>query len=65
LAPIFCHFGKVETLGKVNEVEDVFLEARATEPDRGPQKIGPHPSVTADGVGDFVDVGACRFAYGR
>ena len=65
LAPICGHFRKVKTLRKVNEVEDVFLEARATKPDRGPQKFGPHARVTADSVRDFLDVSACRFAYGR
>jgi hypothetical protein len=65
LAPICCHFGKVKTLGKVNEVENVFLETRATEPDRGPQKLGPDARVTADGMRDFLNVGARRLAYGR
>jgi hypothetical protein len=64
LAPISCHFGKVKTLRKVNEVENVFLETRATKPDRGPQKIRSHPRVTADSVRDFLNVRACRFAYG-
>jgi len=65
LAPISCHFRKVEVLGKVDEVQYVFLEARATKPDRGPQKFGPHARVTADSVRDLLDVSACRLAYGR
>jgi hypothetical protein len=65
LTPISSHFGKVKGLRKVNEVENIFLKARATKPDRGTQKPGPNARVTADGVGDFLNVGACRLAYGR
>jgi hypothetical protein len=64
LTPISCHFGKVETLGKVNEVENVLLEAGPPKADRGPQKLGPNTRVLADRVGDFLDIGTRRLAYG-
>jgi hypothetical protein len=65
LAPIRSHFGKVKTLGKVNEVKDVLLEARATKADRCPQKFGPNPRIPANSVGNFLNVGPRRFADSR
>ena len=65
LAPVSCHFREVKALRKINEVKNVFLEARSTKPDRGAQKFGSDARVTADGVRDFLNVGTCRLAYGR
>lgn len=65
LTPIRGHFGKVKALRKVNEVEDVLLEARAAKAHRGAQKLGPKTSILADSVGDFLNVGAGRLTDGR
>lgn len=65
LAPISRHFGKVETLGKVDEVEDVLLETRPAKPDRRPQKLGPNASILAHSIRDLLNVGPRRLTNGR
>ncbi len=55
----------MKTLGKVNEVKDVLLEAGPAKADRCAQKLGPNAGVLADGVGDFLNVGSRRLANGR
>jgi hypothetical protein len=65
LAPISGHFGKVKALRKVDEVENILLETRATKPNRRPQESRSNPRVAANSVRDFLNVSARRFADGR
>ena len=46
----------MQALGKVDEVEDVLLEARPAKPDRRAQKLGPDASVLADSIRDLLNV---------
>jgi hypothetical protein len=55
----------VERLAQVDKVEDVLLEARSSEADRGLEKLGTQSGVPADGVGDLIDIGTGSFANGR
>ncbi|BAS84779.1 Os03g0425450, partial [Oryza sativa Japonica Group] len=52
------HLGEAIALADVHQVEDVFLEAGATESHAGVEKLGADPGVLAHGVGDLGDVGA-------
>lgn len=54
----------MQGLAEVDEVEDVLLEARATEADGCAQEFGADARVVADSVGDLVDVGTRRLADG-
>ncbi|KAG5461485.1 MAG: hypothetical protein BJ554DRAFT_6314 [Olpidium bornovanus] len=65
LVPVVGDLAQVELLGEVHEVEDVLLEARASEPDRGLEEAAPDAGVQAAGVGHLVDVRARRLADGR
>ena len=62
LTPVRRDLGQVQALGKVDEVEDVLLEAGAAEADRRAQELGPDARVEADRVCDLVDVRARRLA---
>lgn len=63
--PVGSNLGKVERLAQVDKVEDVLLEARSSEANRGLEELGTQSGVLADGVGDLVDVGTGSFANGR
>lgn len=55
----------MQALRKVDQVEDVLLEARPSESNRALEELGTDTAVEAAGVRDFVDVGAGDFADGR
>lgn len=65
LPPVRSDLGKVQAFGKIDQVEDILLEARSTETDGSFQEFRAHSTVLANGEGDLVDVGASRFADGR
>lgn len=65
LTPVRRDLGEVKALGEINKVENVLLEARAAKADRGLEELGAHARVAADGMGDFVDIGASGLANGR
>lgn len=65
LTPVSSNLGEMQTLAQVHQVQDVLLEARATEADRGLQEFGANPRVLSNRIGDFIDVGTGRFAYCR
>jgi len=52
-------------LAQIYQVEDILLETRPSETDAGTEELGAETRVVADGVGDFVDVGAGGLADGR
>ena len=54
----------METIRKIYEIENIFLETRATESDRSAQKFGPNSRVFSDRMSDFLDVGSRRLANG-
>ena len=64
LMPICRHFWEMETLRKIYEVENIFLETRATESDRSAQKFGSNSRVLSDRMSDFLNVGSRRLANG-
>jgi hypothetical protein len=55
----------MQALAQVNEVKDIFLEARTTETNASLEEFRPDAGVVANGVRNFVDIGACRFTNGR
>ena len=65
LLPVGGYFRKAEVAAKVNQVQDVFLEAGAAETDGGFQEFGPDAAVGADGTGNLFDVGTGLLAKGR
>ena len=60
--PVFGGSMKAEGLAKIDEVQDVLLEAAAAEAGPGLQELGADALVSADDPGDFVHVGASGFA---
>ena len=52
------------TFAQVYQVEDILLETRPSETDTGAKELGAESRVVANGVGDFVDVGAGGLADG-
>ena len=56
--PVSSDLGQVKGLGKVNQVEDILLEARSSETDGSLEELGTDSRVLSDGVGDLVDVGS-------
>lgn len=60
--PVFGDLGEVERLGKVDKVENVLLEARATESNGCLEELGADTGVLADGVGYLVNVGTGSLA---
>jgi thiol-disulfide isomerase/thioredoxin len=55
---VVSDFGEAVVLADVDEVEDVFLEAGATEADTGIEEFRANAGVFPDGVGDFIHVRA-------
>jgi len=55
----------VQALTQVNQVEDIFLEARTAEANRGTKEFIADTRIIADSVGYLVDVGASGLANGR
>lgn len=64
LAPVSGNLGQVQAFAEVDKVENILLETRSTETDRGAQKLVAYTAVVADGVGDLVDVGTGSLADG-
>ena len=52
-------------LAQIYQVENILLETRPSETDASAEELGAEARVVADGVGNFVDVGAGGFADGR
>ena len=52
-------------LAEINEIEDVLLETRSAEADRGFEEFRTDPRIPTDGVRHFVDVRPGRLAEGR
>lgn len=65
LLPVFGDLGQVQLLREVDEVEDVLLEARTTETNRGLQELGTQAGIAAAGIGDLIDIGTGGLANGR
>lgn len=55
----------MERLGQVDQVEDILLETRSTETDRGLQELVTHSGVLSDGKGDLVNGSTSSLANGR
>eukprot|EP00760_Papus_ankaliazontas_P012579 PhM_4_TR15406/c0_g1_i1/m.8621 len=58
LVPVVRHFGQIEALAQIHQVEDIFLETRPAEADRCLQELGAQAAVVANGAAHLVDVGA-------
>lgn len=57
LAPVRSDLRQVEALAEVDQVEDILLEARSTETDRGAEELVANTRIETDSVCDLVDVG--------
>ena len=60
--PVGGGFWEAEGFAEVDEVENVFLEARAAKADRGFEEFGANAGVEADGACDLIDIGSGGFA---
>lgn len=58
LAPVLSDLGKTHSLGKIDQVEHILLEAAATETDTGHQELVTDTGIDTDSAGDLIDVGA-------
>ena len=47
---------------QVDQIQDIFLEARATKPDGRLKEFWTDTAISTDRVCDFVDIGTSRFA---
>ena len=63
--PVVGHILQIETLGDVDEIEQILLETAAAEADGGLQKLGSDARVHADGARHLTHVGAGGLADGR
>ena len=54
--------GNTKMIAQVDQVKDIFLEARATKPDRGLEEFRTDTAISTDRMCDFVDIGTSRFA---
>mmetsp|Transcript_16043 Transcript_16043/g.38286 ORF Transcript_16043/g.38286 Transcript_16043/m.38286 type:complete len:288 (-) Transcript_16043:843-1706(-) len=57
LLPVRSHLRQAERLAQVHQVENVLLEARASEADGCVEELGTDAAVQTDGVRNFLDVG--------
>jgi hypothetical protein len=56
LAPVLSDLGETHGLGKVDEVENILLEAAAPETDTSHQELVTNTGVNTDGLGDLIDI---------
>lgn len=54
----------MELSGEIDEVENVLLETRTAESDRGLEEFGADAGILSAGICDFVYVCACGLADG-
>lgn len=64
LAPVLSDLGKTHGLGKVDEVENILLEAAATETDTSHQELVTNTGVNTDSLGDLIDISTGLLADG-
>jgi hypothetical protein len=64
LLPVVGNLGQAVALADVHQVQDVLLEAGATEPNTGVQELGANPGVLAHGIGHLRHIGAGGLAEG-
>lgn len=64
LAPVLGDLRKTHGLGEVDEVENILLEAAATETDTGHQELVANTGVHTDGLGDLIDISTGLLADG-
>lgn len=65
LAPVLGDLGETHSLGKVDQVENILLEAAATETDTGHQELVTDTGVDTDGAGNLIDISTSLLAHGR
>mmetsp|Transcript_6070 Transcript_6070/g.11072 ORF Transcript_6070/g.11072 Transcript_6070/m.11072 type:complete len:310 (-) Transcript_6070:1243-2172(-) len=65
LVPVLGALIQTVRLTEVDQVKDIFLEARSAESDRGVEEALPDASVHSHGARDLGNVGAGRFAQRR
>jgi hypothetical protein len=64
LAPVLSDLGKTHGLSEVDEVENILLEATATEADTSHQELVTNTGVNTDSTGDLIDISASLLADG-
>lgn len=64
LSPVSRDLGQVQALAQIDQVEDIFLEARSTKANTGLEKFRPDAGVVPNSVGNFVNVRPSGFANG-
>jgi hypothetical protein len=62
LAPVLSDLGKTHGLSKVDEVENILLEATATETNTSHQELVTNTGVNTDSTGNLIDISASLLA---
>ncbi|GJN23258.1 hypothetical protein PR202_gb10892 [Eleusine coracana subsp. coracana] len=64
LLPVVGNLGQAVALTDVHQVQDILLEAGATETNTGVQELGANPGVLAHGISHFRYIGTSGLAEG-
>jgi hypothetical protein len=64
LSPVLGNLGKTHSLSKVDKVENILLEATATETDTSHQELVTNTGVNTNGTGNLVNIGTSLLANG-
>jgi hypothetical protein len=64
LAPVLGNLGKTHGLSEVDKVENILLEAAATETNTSHQELVTDTGVNTDGLGDLIDISTGLLADG-
>lgn len=65
LAPVLGDLWETHSLGKIDKVEDILLEAAATETDTSHQELVTNTGVDTNGAGDLVNISTSLLANSR
>ena len=64
LSPVSSDLRQVQALAQINQVQDIFLEARSTKPNAGLEEFRTNAGVVSNSVGNFINVRSCGFTNG-
>ena len=65
LAPVLGDFRETRGLSKIDQVENILLEARTTETNTGHQELVTDTGIDTDSAGDLVDISASLLTDSR
>ena len=65
LSPVLSYLRKVETLTDIDQVQNIFLEARSSKANTGLQELWPYSCVSANSFCYFGHISPCCFTDRR